>query len=371
MAKAKPAADPPSADFGFIAWLALVTLLILVMILVGGATRLTDSGLSITEWKPLSGAVPPLSDAAWAEAFAKYRTTTEYQTQNRGMSLEAFQVIFWWEWGHRQLGRLIGLVFALGLAGFWLARRIPKGFPVRLVVLFGLGGLQGFVGWWMVSSGLADRLDVAPERLATHLSLAFILFGVMVWTLADAVTGAVRRPRPEGPWRASALMVLALAFLQIALGALAAGLDAGKIYVDWPLMAGGFTPPGYGEAALVDQALNDRGAAQFHHRLGAYALLVAVSVFWAFAERGRLPSPVLAPTRVLVVAVWLQAALGVVALMNAAPLGLSLAHQAGGAVCFAAAVLVARACWRGYEATAALSARETASSAVTATAPSP
>jgi cytochrome c oxidase assembly protein subunit 15 len=178
------------------AWLFVVAGLVICMIVVGGLTRLTDSGLSITEWKPVTGAIPPLSAEDWEAEFAKYREIPEYQLQNRGMTLGEFQAIYWWEWGHRLLGRLLGLVFALPLLAFWLMGAIPQGLKGRLVVLLALGGLQGVVGWWMVASGLSERVDVSQYRLATHLGLAFLLLGATWWTALDARAGAPAPGRP-------------------------------------------------------------------------------------------------------------------------------------------------------------------------------
>ncbi|MEL6259294.1 MAG: COX15/CtaA family protein, partial [Pseudomonadota bacterium] len=222
-------------------WLLVLGVLVYAMILVGGATRLTDSGLSITEWAPLSGAVPPLSAAAWDAEFAAYRETAEYRLQNAGMSMSEFQWIYWWEWGHRQLGRLIGLVAIVGFVWFALAKWIDRPLARRMLLLIGLGGLQGFIGWWMVSSGIGDttRVDVAPYRLMTHFCLALLIIGTIAWTWLDiasdrnfantAVSAAERRV---------AICLLVLVGFQMAAGALVAGHDAGRTYTDWPLMAG-------------------------------------------------------------------------------------------------------------------------------------
>jgi heme a synthase len=194
-------------------WLSIVAALVLVMVVVGGATRLTDSGLSITEWKPVTGALPPMSDAHWEAEFDKYRQIPQYQLVNRGMSLEEFKVIYWWEWAHRFLGRLVGLAYALPFAFFLVRKQIPKRLILRCAGLLALGGLQGAIGWWMVSSGLADRVSVAPERLMVHLGLAFILFSALIWTALDAWRGEARQPLPS-PWSAMALGLMGLIFQQ-------------------------------------------------------------------------------------------------------------------------------------------------------------
>lgn len=307
-------------------WLFAVAALVFLMILVGGATRLTDSGLSITEWKPVTGAIPPLNHAQWLDAFAKYQASGEYKLQNAGMSLAQFQFIYFWEWGHRLLGRLIGLAFALPLVVFWLQKRIPNALKPRLVVLLALGGLQGLVGWWMVASGLVDRVDVLPERLAAHLGLALILFGALIVTALDCLRGRITRP--VSPWL---LGFLALVFTQILLGALVAGNDAGRIYTDWPTMGGALIPHTYWDPArdLWGNLFHNPAMVQFHHRLGGYAVFIAVLVM-----RLRMGPSV----RALYMVAITQVALGVITLMSTAPLPLSLVHQALAVVLFAKTV---------------------------------
>lgn len=224
-------------------WLMMLFVLVMAMIVVGGLTRLTDSGLSITEWAPVSGALPPMSEAAWQSEFDKYRQIPEYQLQNVGMSMAEFKFIYWWEWGHRQLGRFVGLVWALGFVGFLVTRKIPPGWTGRLLLLGGLGGLQGAIGWWMVASGLTgDRIDVASYRLATHLGLAFVILGVIAWftfQLGRSERDLMQQRRVrEGKLFSMSTGLMHFTFLQILLGALVAGIDAGRNYTDWPLMAG-------------------------------------------------------------------------------------------------------------------------------------
>ncbi len=233
-----------TADRMVQAWLAVMAFLVLCMIAVGGATRLTDSGLSITEWQPLLGAIPPLNEAHWLEAFDKYRQIPEYHLVNKGMSLEEFKFIYWWEWGHRFLGRLIGLAFALPLAFFaWNGMLRPGALPKYLGVL-ALGGVQGAIGWYMVSSGLVDRVDVSHYRLALHLSVAFLILGLLVWLamqLRDAPVGSRSQALPAAA-TAIAGLIVAIVYAQVALGAFVAGLKAGLAYNTWPLMNGRIIP---------------------------------------------------------------------------------------------------------------------------------
>jgi cytochrome c oxidase assembly protein subunit 15 len=315
------------------AWLIALFVLLVALIAVGGATRLTDSGLSITEWRPVLGALPPLSDADWQAEFALYQATPEYQLQNRGMSMAEFQVIYWWEWGHRQLARFIGLVWAVGFLGFAVLRKMPPGWWPRLLLLGVLGGLQGAIGWWMVASGLVgDRVDVAPYRLAIHLGLAFLILGLIAWYVMKLSRPArdllqARRAAIRGAARWGGVLA-ALVFVQILLGALVAGLDAGRSYIDWPLMQGGWLPPGMWEMAPAWRNLFENpGTVQFSHRVTGYALALVALIAWAFT-RG---APARAPRRAfgwVVLAVWLQAGLGIVTVINSAALPLALGHQA-------------------------------------------
>lgn len=346
------------------AWLVVVAALVCVMIVVGGLTRLTDSGLSITEWKPITGAAPPMSEAAWREAFAKYQAIPEYQLQNRGMALADFKVIYWWEWGHRQLGRVIGLVYAAPLVGFWLAGRLPRRLRGRFVGLLVFGGLQGAIGWWMVASGLTERVDVSHYRLAVHLGMAFLLLAALVWTLLDVVDD---RPQRRG-WGGDAIAIAATAlaagvFLQIILGAFVAGLDAGRIYTDWPLMDGAIIPADYG--ALEPwwrDALENRASVQLHHRFGGYLVALGAVSFAAAAWRAGIASRVSIALGAVTLA---QAALGVATLMHAAPLSLSAAHQAMAVALFILAVAAARQSRVAARYGAAAKASTTVSSAMT------
>ncbi|MDP8916532.1 MAG: COX15/CtaA family protein [Pseudomonadota bacterium] len=322
--------------------MAFVAALVFAMIVVGGATRLTDSGLSITEWRPITGAVPPLTDSGWAAEFQKYRRIPEYRHVNAGMSLGEFQAIYWWEWGHRFLGRIIGLAYALPFAAFLLLRRMPPRLVARGWLLLALGALQGLVGWWMVASGLSNRVDVLPERLTAHLGLALFLFAALVWTALDAWAGEPRARTSKGGGLATAAAgLLGLVFLQCLLGGLVAGNRAGRIYTDWPLFNGEWLPSDYGAAGgLWPTLAHDLAAVQLHHRLGAYLLLAAVWIFAVHVFRRRSAGPVRAGAALLAALVTGQAALGVATLMNASPMGLGIAHQAGAVLVLGGAVIL-------------------------------
>jgi cytochrome c oxidase assembly protein subunit 15 len=324
-------------------WLLVVALLVLGMIIVGGATRLTDSGLSITEWKPVTGALPPLSLADWQAEFALYKQIPQYSQLNAGMSLEEFKVIYWWEWSHRALGRFVGVVFALPFAWFAIRREIPRRLFWRIGGIFVLGGLQGAVGWWMVASGLSERVSVAPERLMVHLGLAFALLGLLVWTALDAWAGAPRSKPNDGWSRASAVMI-GLIYLQILLGALVAGNDAGFVYNDWPMMNGALIPDDYPGATLWATVAHTQGPVQLHHRLLAYVLaLMAVGMGIAALRSRSLSSGEKLLGMGLAGAVILQGVLGIVTLMAGAPVGLGIAHQLAAAFLLILAVAFA---WR-------------------------
>jgi cytochrome c oxidase assembly protein subunit 15 len=344
-------ASPPGIDTlggrsrAVAVWLFGVAGLVFLMVVVGGATRLTGSGLSITEWQPIVGVAPPLSARAWAAAFAKYRATSQYHLINQGISLADFQVLFWWEWGHRLLGRWIGVVFAAPFVAFIALRRIPKALVGRCLILLALGGLQGLVGWWMVKSGLEGRAAVAPERLAIHLGLALILLSALVWTGLDAWAGnRVAKPAGEGRWRLPAIVLMSGVFVQCLLGALVSGNGAGLIDNDWPLMAGRFVPADYWRDGLWATLAHGRAAVQFNHRMLAYVLLVSGLTIAALAVRdrsGTKPVAYLAlATGGLLIA---QVALGVATLVSGVPLWMALFHQANAVAVLVASVAFA---WR-------------------------
>lgn len=324
-------------------WLYGVALLVFLMVLVGGATRLTDSGLSITEWQPILGAIPPMSDAAWAEAFDKYRRIPEYRLVNKGMSLEAFKFIYWWEWGHRFLGRFIGLAYFVPFVFFLAKGWFPKGQVHRLAGLFLIGGLQGAVGWWMVASGLVDRVDVAPYRLATHLTLACIIFAALVWTAESLEPGVARRPETRAV-RAGAAALVGLVLVQIFLGGLVAGNDAGLVYNTWPSMNGAFLPDGPLALEPVWKNLfENHGTVQFVHRMTAYALVgLALWQAWA-ATRHSVVRDVRSTAIAAAVLLAGQAAVGILTLVWVVPMPLALTHQGLAVIVLGAAVLHLRA----------------------------
>ncbi|MBY5988636.1 heme A synthase [Roseovarius atlanticus] len=313
-------------------WLMLLFALVVVMIAVGGLTRLTDSGLSITEWKPVTGALPPMDATTWDAEFEKYRAIPEYQLQNKGMSLSEFKTIYWWEWGHRQLGRVIGLVWALGFLVFLVTRKIPPGWAGRLLLLGGLGGLQGAIGWWMVSSGLTgEMLDVASYRLAVHLGLAFVILGFIAWYVMclgreERELMQARRSR-EGKLFGLSTGWLHFAFLQILIGALVAGIDAGRTFTDWPLMAGGFLPVDFWMPELgIRNFFENPGLVQFMHRMTGYLLLAFGIVVWL---RGRRSAHALTrgAFNFAFLALVLQVVLGIMTVLYIAPWQLAITHQ--------------------------------------------
>ena len=322
---------------GLRVWLAILFALVVAMIAVGGLTRLTDSGLSITEWRPVTGALPPMNAADWQAEYAKYQASPEFQLQNHQMDLAEFKTIYWWEWGHRQLGRVIGLVWAVGFALFGATRRIPRGWTGRLALLGALGALQGAIGWWMVASGLTGRMvDVASYRLATHLGLAFVILGLIAWFMlslarTEPALLQARRLR-EARLFSLATGLMHLAFLQILLGALVAGIDAGRAFPTWPLMGDSFLPadafylPEGGPAVLA--FLENPGLVQFMHRMAGYLLLAFAVLAWAKGQRSAHPAT-RAAFAWMATAVFAQVVLGIVTVLHAAPLALGLLHQIG------------------------------------------
>ncbi|WP_147105452.1 heme A synthase [Tateyamaria sp. syn59] len=315
-------------------WLMMLFALVVVMIAVGGLTRLTDSGLSITEWRPFTGAIPPLNQADWEAEFALYQQIDEFRLQNAWMTMADFKVIYWWEWGHRQLGRVIGLVWAIGFFWFLIRRQIPAGWTPRLLGLGVLGGLQGAIGWWMVASGVTQgegMLDVASYRLATHLGLAFVILGFIAW-----YTYLLGRPErdlmqarrdKEAKLFSMSTGLMHFAFLQILIGALVAGIDAGRTYTDWPLMGGQVFPA----TAFVFEPwwrnfFESPGLVQFIHRVTGYLLAIFAVVVWL---RGRKSAH--ANTRFAFNAVFaamsLQIVLGIVTVLYGAPWQIAILHQ--------------------------------------------
>lgn len=304
-----------AADLRVGIWLAFVAVLVFCIILVGGATRLTDSGLSITEWKPIHGVVPPLSLADWQAEFELYRQIPEYQIQNKGMSLGEFQFIYWWEWGHRLLGRVIGLALLIPLVFFWATKQLRPGMGGKLAVIVGLVGIQGAIGWWMVSSGLGnDRLDVAAYRLATHLSMAFLVFVITTWVALDHL--APRQRAGNKAVETAALIALVALSAQVIMGAFVAGTDAGFVYNDWPTIGGHWLPQGYAVLEPFSRNLvENHEAIQFNHRIGAYVATAAVCWMawraWASGQRH-----LKAAATVALVLTLAQVVLGVATLMG-------------------------------------------------------
>jgi cytochrome c oxidase assembly protein subunit 15 len=334
-------AAPPGADRDPVRiWLLAVALLVALMVSIGGATRLTGSGLSITEWQPIMGAIPPLTEPAWQDAFAKYQQIPQYHEVNRGMSLGDFKEIYWWEWSHRLLGRIVGFAFAIPFFYFLATGRVGRGLAAKLGGLLVLGGLQGFIGWYMVKSGLVDRISVSQYRLALHLGLAVVLFGLLLWIALGLGPRqeASRQPvaTPRG-WLL-ARWIVGLVFLQVLLGALVAGLKAGLTYNTWPLMDGALVPDGL--ALLQPLYLNlfeNPATVQFNHRLLAY-IVTALVIWQTIALRRDGKTPAWRSALVLAHLVLLQVALGIWTLLAWVPLHLGLAHQAGAVAVFAGAI---------------------------------
>ncbi|GLK81033.1 COX15/CtaA family protein [Methylopila turkensis] len=324
-------------------WLILTLLMVALMVVVGGATRLTGSGLSITEWRPVTGAIPPIGEAAWALEFDKYRASPQYKLLNEGMSLGEFQFIYWWEWGHRQLGRAIGLVFALGLAFAAVTRRVSL---TEGLTLFGMGlllGMQGAVGWIMVASGLQPGMTaVAPIKLTLHLGLALIFFASIVLFLVHLRQFGRDGALTPGRLRAGAYAVLGLSFVQILLGGLVAGSRAGFTFNTWPLMDGGLAPSASTLFAVTpwwENFVDNVALVQLNHRIGAYVLLAATIAYAVAVARAGLCRRVRTRAIALAHLMIVQAALGVAALVLVVPLWAGLAHQFGAVVVLGLAVM--------------------------------
>ncbi|HEX6217768.1 MAG TPA: COX15/CtaA family protein [Sphingomicrobium sp.] len=316
-------------------WLLAVAGLVFLMVVVGGITRLTESGLSITEWKPVSGAIPPLNAADWHHAFELYKATPEYQQINgpAGMGLAEFKQIYFWEWLHRLLGRLIGLAFALPLVWFAIRRAIPRGYGWKLVGLLILGGAQGVLGWYMVMSGLADRTDVSHFRLSAHLLLALAILGALIWVALDLIRLA--RTGTDSPSRLTglSLAIIAILFVQMLFGAWVAGLNAGQVANTWPAMQGHFFPDGVDWSQGMAHALaNDPYLIHFIHRWWAWIVVAAMIVFARAIKRSgdRAPSVAIHST------FGTQILLGIFTVLTGVNIVLATAHQAVGALLVAA-----------------------------------
>jgi len=353
-------------------WLLAVAAIIVCMVTLGGLTRLTGSGLSITQWDPIMGAIPPLNDMQWHDAFAKYQQIPQYHLENHGMSLEGFKAIFWWEWTHRLLGRLLGVVFFVPFVWFaWTGAIARREWP-RMLLLFALGGLQGFVGWWMVRSGLETRVSVSQYRLAIHLGVAIILLGAILWTALQYLRipspprsggegqgeGAVQDVRhPLTPAlspkfggegvRVLSLALVGLVYLQMLLGALVAGLHAGLIYNTWPSMDGRVFPElNFTWVSFFE----DPGLAQFDHRIGAYVVFIVAIALTGMVHRAKPGRHAVDAASLVGSLVVFQIGLGIATLLWLAPLGLSALHQLTAALLFCATV------WQAFELRYAFSA---------------
>jgi len=342
-------------------WLWCVAALVFAMVLVGGATRLTESGLSIVEWKPVTGVIPPLDEADWQAEFAKYQTIPQYERLNRGMSLEEFKTIYWWEWSHRLLGRLIGAAFLLPFLWFLWHRSFDRRTGFALASIFGLGAVQGVVGWWMVASGLTERVSVSQYRLAFHLSLACMLYVALVWA-ADRILFAGATPAAKSiiprrlRWSAGALLVLAI--VQIYLGALVAGLRAGLIYDTWPLIDGSFIPSTAN--LLFDHPLwrnffENALTVQFDHRMVAYGLCLLALIHAVDAGVHGRGKQVATGAGFVAAAVLSQAGIGIMTLIRGVPIELALLHQAVALVVLTGVTLHAARTLGGRGATANIS----------------
>ena len=308
-------------------WLFVMAFLVAMMVVIGGVTRLTGSGLSMVEWRPLIGTLPPLSQAEWMRVFTLYQASPEYNDINYGMSLAEFKLIFFWEYFHRLWGRMLGIAFALPLAYFAFRKMIPQGYKLPLLVLLFLGGMQGVIGWWMVKSGLVSDPTVSQYRLATHLGMALFIYGMLLWTGFNLFYGKALRPSGH------MMGVVTIVAITIIAGAFVAGMDAGLLYNEYPLMGDGLVPIEYGEEGLSDPFENP-AAAQFHHRWIAVLAVIGVLTLWRRANR-------IAHIRnrgITVGAIVLgQFTLGIITLLNGVPVWMGAAHQLG-------AVLLLGAC---------------------------
>ena len=323
-------------------WLFVCCALVFAMVVVGGVTRLTHSGLSIVEWQPIVGTLPPLSEAQWLEAFAKYKLTPEYQKVNHGMDLAEFQSIFWWEYFHRLLGRLIGVVFLLPLLWFWWRGRIDRPLTLKLTGIFVLGGLQGAMGWYMVKSGLVDDPRVSQYRLTAHLFIALAIYAAMLWTaLGLFYPGAAATTERQGRLRKFSWIITGMLAYMVITGGFVAGIRAGFAYNTFPLMNGHLVPP---EIFMLDpwylNFFNNMATVQFDHRLGAWLLAILVPWFWLRARREALTPRARFAITLLLAMLVAQITLGIATLLLVVPVPLAAAHQGGAVLLLGAALLV-------------------------------
>ncbi|OKL39603.1 COX15/CtaA family protein [Pontibacter flavimaris] len=329
-----------SYNKAIIYWLLSGAFLILAMVVIGGITRLTGSGLSIVEWNLISGTLPPLNEQEWLTAFEQYKQFPEYQKLNTGMTLSGFQQIFWWEYLHRLLGRVMGVVFILPFLYFLFTRQLTGWLFRRLLFILALGMAQGLMGWLMVKSGLVDNPHVSHFRLAAHLSLALALIGAILWTVADLTSGKrLHRHHQAGDFKKLAVAVLAVILVQIILGAFVAGLKAGFSYNTYPLMEGEFFPSHLQGLGWLE-AIENGAVMQFTHRWVAVLVLLAVGLLWHRSRNAELPQTARTLTRLLLFTCLLQVALGIATLLLAVPVSLGVLHQVVAVALFALAVLL-------------------------------
>jgi cytochrome c oxidase assembly protein subunit 15 len=342
---AREPAPAVQGDRAVASWLLVCCALVFAMVVVGGITRLTHSGLSIVEWKPIVGAIPPLSHEQWDETFQKYRKTPQYEKVNKGMSLDEFKGIFWWEYIHRLLGRLIGVAFLAPLLWFALKGRLERPLLRKLLGLFVLGGMQGALGWYMVKSGLVDNPRVSQYRLTAHLGLAVLIYGAMLWVALDLLHPKTRDASTVTTGlRRFSFSLTGLVFLMILSGGLVAGIHAGLAYNTFPLMNGHVVPP---EIFAIDPVylnfFNNMATVQFDHRLIAWLLALTVPLFWYRARRQPLSPRARLACNLLLIFLALQISLGIATLLLAVPVPLAVAHQTGAMLVFTASLLTSHA----------------------------
>jgi heme a synthase len=320
---------PLRADKAVGIWLFVIAAMIGLMVVVGGLVRLTGSGLSITEWQPVTGTIPPLSDAAWQAEFAKYQGTPQYELINQGLGLDGFKIIYWWEWTHRLLGRALGVAFLVPFLMFWQQNRIGRPLALRLSVIFALGAAQGALGWWMVQSGLEpSRVAVSQYRLAAHLGLAIVLFGYILWTALETIGARQSRTPGLGRFRPWAVALTALMFVQMLLGAFMAGLDAGLAFSDWPTYGGQWIPAGlYDLQPWWINHFENHALVHFQHRTVGYAVALLVAGLYAATRRAGADAPLRSAAKHAMLLTVLQIALGVLTVVTMVSMPLAALHQ--------------------------------------------
>ena len=325
-----------------VGWLVICGILVFCMIIVGGATRLTHSGLSIVEWEPIVGTIPPLNDTDWNQVFDEYKGSPEYQLINFGMSLDEFKVIFWWEYFHRLLGRLIGFVFFVPFLFFLLTRRLNAGLTGRLLGIFALGGLQGGMGWYMVASGLVDEPNVSQYRLTAHLGIAFLIFGAITWTAMSVLyPSKTNLSVPVRSMYKTSVAVSATLFLMVLSGGFVAGLQAGLIYNTFPLMGNSFIPPNlFALTPFWTNFFDNMTTVQFDHRIIAYILAIMIPIFWFKLRRRDVSNRTKTLSNLLLGLLALQIVLGITTLIYHVPTVLGVAHQAIGSLLFITSLAV-------------------------------